>query len=689
MTAPGNRSETITPSAFQPRDSAAAPPPGTGPNWRRWLVPGAVVLFALAMLFLFTARSVEISVDSTAPADVSLGGLHLPFGGRYLLRPGEYSLDISAPGYEPLATSVTVTKADSQRFEFSLQPRPGLVEIRSQPPGATVSLDGEPLGDTPLAALELAPGEYQLALSHPRYLPVTTTLSVTGRGKSETIEQVLAPAWAAVDISSEPAGAEILVDGEPVGLTPATLELLQGERQLLLRLPGFASWQRTLAVTAGEDTELDTVQLLPAAGILELSSTPSGANVTLDGEFQGQTPLSLNLEPDRAQRLMLTRPGYRRHSETVQLAAGVSERKAITLAAQLGAIDLQVSPPEAEVRVNGRLLGRGSQSLSLPAVEHRVEVSLAGYRSSSQRLTPRPGLEQRIDIALQTEQEAKLSKLQPEITTALGQTLRLFIPGESGPAEFTMGASRREPGRRANEVLRPVNLRRMFYLQTTEVTNAQFRQFLASHNSGQVQGNSLNREHQPVAQVSWQQAAQFCNWLSRREGLEPFYTQAQGIVTGFNAASTGYRLPTEAEWSWAARVDGERLLTYPWGDTFPPTAAVENYADSSSAYVTGRTISGYNDGQVVSATVGSFPANHHGLFDLGGNVAEWVHDVYQIAPANAAAETDPTGPQSGDNYVIRGASWALGRLSELRLSYRDYGQAGRDDVGFRIARYAE
>jgi formylglycine-generating enzyme required for sulfatase activity len=229
----------------------------------------------------------------------------------------------------------------------------------------------------------------------------------------------------------------------------------------------------------------------------------------------------------------------------------------------------------------------------------------------------------------------------------------------------------------------------MFYLQTTEVTNAQFRQFQASHNSGQVQGNSLNREHQPVAQVSWQQAAQFCNWLSQREGLEPFYTQSQGIITGFNAASTGYRLPTEAEWSWAARVDGERLLVYPWGDTFPPTAAVENYADSSSAYVTGRTISGYNDGQVVSATAGSFPPNHHGLFDMGGNVAEWVHDVYQIPPANAAAETDPTGPQSGDNYVIRGASWALSRLSELRLSYRDYGQAGRDDVGFRIARYAE
>lgn len=689
MTAPGNRSETITPSAFQPLDSAAAPPPKAGPNWRRWLVPGAVLLFALAMLFLFTARSVEISVESTERAEVSLGGLHLPFGGRYLLRPGDYSLDITAPGYEPLATTLTVTQGDSQRFNFSLQPRPGRISLRSQPPGAAVSLEGEPVGETPLEALELAAGEYRLEFSHPRYLPVATTLTVSGRDRAETLEQVLDPAWAAIGISSEPAGTEILIDGEPAGITPATLELLQGERQLLLRLPGFASWQQELAVTAGEDTVLDTVQMLPAAGILELSSNPGGANVTLDGEFQGQTPLSLSLEPGRAQRLMLTRPGYRRHSETVQLAAGASESKNITLAAQLGAIDLRVSPAEAEVWVNGRLLGRGSQALSLPAVEHRVEVSLAGYRSDSQRLTPRPGLEQRIEVTLQTEQEAKLARLQPEITTALGQTLRLFIPGESGPAEFTMGASRREAGRRANEVLRPVNLRRMFYLQTTEVTNAQFRQFLASHNSGQVQGNSLNRDHQPVAQVSWQQATQFCNWLSRREGLEPFYTEAQGIVTGFTAASTGYRLPTEAEWSWAARVDGERLLIFPWGETFPPTAVVENYADSSSAYVTGRTISGYNDGQVVSATVGSFPANHHGLFDMGGNVAEWVHDVYQIPTANAAAETDPSGPQSGDNHVIRGASWALSRLSELRLSYRDYGQAGRDDVGFRIARYAE
>ena len=148
------------------------------------------------------------------------------------------------------------------------------------------------------------------------------------------------------------------------------------------------------------------------------------------------------------------------------------------------------------MRVAGRPRGTGSQRLSLPAYEQTVEVSLPGYNTVRQRVTPRPGLEQALEIILQTEQEARLARLKPEITTALGQTLLLFSPEESARSEFTMGASRREPGRRSNEVLRPVKLRRMFYLQTTEVTNAQFRLYQKNHNSGQVEGNSLNRDPQ-------------------------------------------------------------------------------------------------------------------------------------------------------------------------------------------------
>jgi formylglycine-generating enzyme required for sulfatase activity len=652
------------------------------------------VLFALAMLFLLNARSLHVVVDAQAPASVSVSGLALPLGTRYLLLPGSYEVSATAEGYQPKATTVAVDERDNQSVEMTLQPLPGLVSITSTPSGAAVTVDGNAVGRTPLSDIPLPEGEHQLLLEDARYLPLTQALQVTGRGERQQLTLEMLPAWANVTVDSVPPGASILVDGEDVGKTPATVEVLQGERQLMLQLPSFADWQKPLRITAGQDQDLGQVKLQPAPGLLELNSVPSGANVTLDGEFQGQTPLTVEITPGREHALAVSKPGYARYDDAVEMSSGARDKRSVTLKPQLGEVRLRISPESATVRIDGKPLEKGQRTISLPAVEHSVEVSLPGYATERRRVTPRPGLPQLVEVNLKTAQAAAAAptaagKLRSEITTALGQTLRLFKPGESKLADFTLGASRREPGRRANEVLQPVALRRMFFLQTTEVTNAQFRQFKPGHDSGQVDGVSLNGDRQPAVQVSWQQAAAFCNWLSAKEGLPPFYRQSNGVITGFDSAATGYRLPSEAEWTWAARASGAQMVLFPWGGTFPPTAAVENYADESSARITGRVVSNYNDGHVASAPVGSFKANQNGLYDIGGNVSEWVNDVYVIPPANGATLTDPLGAQTGDNYTIRGAAWTHSKLSELRLTYRDYGQAARDDVGFRLARYAE
>ncbi len=679
---------TIAPSSFTPLEQAApkAPVPRKA---GRMVLFFCLALFVLLMLFLLSARSLMIEVAAQAPGHVSVSGLALPFGKRYLLRPGEYDIRVTAEGYHPLATTVTVDQRDSQSIEVQLQALPGLLSVNSEPAGASVIIDGDTVGKTPLQDLPLTEGEHQLRLEEARHLPMEQTLLITGRSVRQQLQLKMAPAWAEVTLDSVPSGANILLDGEPAGHTPATLEILQGERQLILQLQTYADWQQTLQVNASENLDLGVVTLQPAAGELTLSSLPSSANVTLDGEFQGQTPLTLALSPDRAHRLEVFKPGYKRYSSSVELPAAGSDQQTVTLQAELGEVRFSVSPANAVLRINGKRARNSNQTVSLPAVAHTLEVSLDGYATVRRTVTPRPGLAQRVEVRLQTQQAVKLASIKPEVTTALGQTLLLFKPGESAMANFTMGASRREPGRRANEVLHPVALRRMFYLQTTEVTNAQFRQFQPSHNSGRVEGNSLNQKHQPAVQVSWQQAAAFCNWLSAKEGLPPFYAQKNGIVTGYDASSSGYRLPSEAEWAWAARASGQTLLRFPWGDTFPPTQVVGNYADTSSAYVTGSTLNNYADGHVVSAPVASFGPNQHGLYDMGSNTSEWVNDVYRIPSANGKTQTDPLGSQTGDNYVIRGANWGQSKLKELRLSYRDYGQAGRDDVGFRLARYAE
>jgi formylglycine-generating enzyme required for sulfatase activity len=132
------------------------------------------------------------------------------------------------------------------------------------------------------------------------------------------------------------------------------------------------------------------------------------------------------------------------------------------------------------------------------------------------------------------------------------------------------------------------------------------------------------------------------------------------------------------------------MLKYSWGKTMPPSQGAGNYADRSAAAILGNIIATYDDSYIVSSPVGKFGVNHKGLADMSGNVAEWIHDFYGIKTGlSLKTEVDPIGPDKGDHHVIRGSSWAHGTVTELRLSFRDYGNDPRNDVGFRIARYVD
>jgi len=221
------------------------------------------------------------------------------------------------------------------------------------------------------------------------------------------------------------------------------------------------------------------------------------------------------------------------------------------------------------------------------------------------------------------------------------------------------------------------------------VTNADFRRFDASHQSGSRDSFSLDGDAQPVVRVSWEDAARYCNWLSKQEGLEPAYQELNGKLFAVSPMTAGYRLPTEAEWTWVARYAGHDPLRYPWGNEMPPPEKTGNFADQSARSTVGTVIEGYDDGFEVTAPPGSFAANPLGIYDLGGNVAEWTHDLYTIEVSSGFdVMVDPMGPSVGEQHVIRGSSYLQGEVANLRLTYRDYGDS-RDDVGFRIARYAE
>ena len=128
------------------------------------------------------------------------------------------------------------------------------------------------------------------------------------------------------------------------------------------------------------------------------------------------------------------------------------------------------------------------------------------------------------------------------------------------------------------------------------------------------------------------EAALYCNWLSEQEGLPPAYEKKGETLVAVNPMTKGYRLPTDAEWEWAARYEGGgKLRRYPWGDALPVAPRSGNYADVTARLIVQDVIPDYDDGFAASAPVGKFPANPLGLHDLGGNVAEWVHDYYTVS----------------------------------------------------------
>ncbi len=647
------------------------------------------LLLTIVALFIVYARAVQfVFLPETAVLDIHGGFPTYQLGGRYLMLPGDYGISASAEGYHRLDETVSIGEEPDQEYLFELTKLPGILSVEarygeSTVEGARVLIDQTPLGTTPLLIDEVAAGRRDLFVNHPRFKPVQTEIQVIGRRQHQQESVQLEPAWADVTVTTIPDGAQIAVDGRTLGETPGTLEIIEGTRALVVRKAGYKSFETTLSVTAQQALEVPPILLIRSDGKLNINSHPGGVNVTISGEYYGQTPLSLALPPGDNYQLVATKAGYRNLERQLTVRADQDQSLSLRLKPVVGQIKLAVSPAGATLFVNDEARGSANQTLELTARHHRLRVELAGYAPFETDVIPQPGLPQQLNILLQTEEEARVSAIPQQIATSLGDVLRFVLPGE-----LEMGADRREPGRRSNEIRKQVRLTRAFYLGEKEISNQTFKMFDPGHDSGLHGRALLSDPERPVVNVSREDVTQFCNWLSEREGLPTAYEKKAGKWRLKLPVNTGYRLPTEAEWAWAAKYADGPPTRFPWGDTMPPPPGAGNFADQSAGNMVPYSIRGYNDNFRGPAPSGTYGANRLGIFDLAGNVSEWVTDVYSIE-LHRKPLTDPLGPGHGDYYVIRGSNYTHGRFSELRWTFRDYGLDPRPDVGFRIARYAE
>ncbi|MEA3241201.1 MAG: PEGA domain-containing protein [Pseudomonadota bacterium] len=667
--------------------SLSRPP---GDKKLRYLAGGILLLLIAAAAFVLTARSIEVLV-TPAPEKISISGFPpvFKFGSRYLALKGEYTVRASRPDYQELTTTITVKENGRNQFNLTLEKLPGSVDIASKPlAGAEVFIDDLLMGTTPLTDLEIPAGEHQLRLVQERYLTIEQVIQVEGLGRQQHFDFMLSPAWAEVTLVSEPAGAWVFAGKTELGRTPLTMELTGGKHLLTLRKERFSPAEVNLEVSAGGRYTPRVVTLLPAPATVVVKSTPTGAAVSVDGAFKGITPISLSLSSREQHEISLSLSGHQEKKSRITLAPDTSRELSFTLPPEHGIIFLTTEPADAELLIDGQVHGPATGRLRLTATRHTLTVRARGYKTARRTVTPGKEHSRQLNIRLQPVaalSEPKIITQKKKITAAGHEMIRL------GPAVFMMGASRSEPGRRANEQLRQVEITIPFYLAAREVTNDQFRRFKTGHRSGQVDGRTLDGGSQPVVMVSWEEAAGYCNWLSKQEGLDPCYRQENSTMVAVNPVTNGYRLPFEAEWTCAARMaTGNHPARYPWAGSFPPQTVSGNYGDEAASSLLPMVISNYNDGHPVTAPVAGFPANKNGFFDIGGNVSEWCHDFY--TPRNLSGadsrDVDPTGPAAGTHHVVRGSSWRDSTITELRLSYRSYSRHPKNDLGFRVARYA-
>lgn len=706
--APSEYTATVKPTAFEPPDTIK-PSRAKRIGWLQVSLGIGILFTALVLYFVLAAKAVIFrATEENALFEIS-GGFSFPIGESTLLLRGEYQIETTAQGFYPLTETLEVDSNTPAEIIYSLSPLPGDLEITlaiEERVPATAVISGNGMTSTRELNSEsnrflfenLEAGSYELLLDAELYAPQKIVIDVPGQSKVHNAEVSLSPNWGWVFATLGQPEATIAIDGNnardfqftnlAIGQNPTAtaVRVEAGQRQYAITLNGYKPFEREFKIAKEEELDFGEITLEHVDSQVGIVTQPEGVSVLINQEYVGETPLILDLEPNITHAIEMFKAGFITKSDAIKVEKNSTQNLDYRLDADLIQVSVSLYPETAVLSVNGKDFSRSEGALSLPAIAHNIVISAPGHATQSMEFQPVRGTRQHLQVRLLSDQEALWADISSKYTTAAGSDMKLF----RDMGEVLLGSSRRETGRRANEVRWDAVLQRPFYASLTEVTNAQYKLYDPEHSSGNYEGYSLDGPTQPVVSVTWQQAALFCNWLSEKEGIEPFYTTERGFVSGFSPDSQGYRLLTEAEWSWLAKMTPSGLpKKYMWGDEELPPGPIENYADESIAKEINFTLSNINDSFSASAPVGRFPPNQKGLYDLSGNVNEWIHDWYDTAPYPADERiVDPVGPDEGEFHVIRGASWARGYLPQLRLAYRDYDSTGRNDLGFRIARYA-
>ncbi len=460
-------------------------------------------------------------------------------------------------------------------------------------------------------------------------------------------------------VMSRPSGAAVWVDGNEVGVTPRPLALPVGAVEITLKYPGFhdlvcetvvkegfvvlekvlikdqrprpgTSWVNKLGMVFEADQFGDSLTQASVSTALFDEFIASTGNAIPLNDVKGIAYVSNEKSRwafadwltglDQAEGYLGPQQYYRpiRGSESLR-----DHDFKLAVDGLMGTILLNSDPPGALIRKDGKVIGDTEETISnLRLGPYEFELDMPGYQIMTVSGT--------------------LNNVEP---IPLNEVL---VPDQSVVFGTPWSNSQGMPLLPVGEVM----------VATYETPLMDYQDYVTEMQialPATATGQELNH---PVTGITRNEAEAFCEWLTLRE-------QNLGMIR----PTQHYRLPTDAEWSLFVGIEeelgsnpserGERgEASYPWGDSWPPASGSGNYADESAAgLLRNYVILGYRDNSPATSAIGSFVPAENGLFDLSGNVAEWVSDNHGSG-----------GPDLG---VVRGGAWNTYEQKALSLHYRD------------------
>jgi len=564
---------------------------------------------------------------------------------------GEYNAVLKSPGYADYPFTIDLPgdseyniKMKRLKYKISFNIEKGME------PGIDVYEENRMLGTIGKSGLvlDIESGGHILTFKKRGYDDRVETYSFSA-GRSFAIK--LKKSLYAVNITSSVEGTKIFINGNPAGKAPLAKKLEFGTYRIRLEKEGYLTEEKDIELD--RDSNINVTMRERKFIEFRVESKPKGADVYFGGKKRGTTPgtfqypegevdVSVEYEGNRLERKVVLKPGGR----------------ALVVDFSYCMLSVESNPSGADVYINGVKKKQTPATFAMPEGEVNVMVKGQGQKR-----------EKKVQLKFGGKPEVLVFDLtKPEYKTGqvekFGNTQMVYIEGGT----FMMGSPKGEEDRESDEKQHRVAVS-SFWIGKYEVTQKEYEDIIGS-NPSEFKGSNL-----PVEQVSWYEAVEFCNILSEKHGLNPYYIIKKNNDIKWTvkiAGGNGFRLPTEAEWEYACRA-GTKTAYY-WGDTIDGDYCW--YYNNSSGF--------FSDGQTHPA--GWKKPNAWGLYDMSGNVWEWCWDWYGTY---GGAVKDPKGANGGTYRMGRGGGWS-DDSEYLRSACRNHSDPSNwyISLGFRLVRNA-